>query len=157
MRIRSLAFGAFLACAAPVAAGAADSGYEPVAKVNVGFENTADRLWSGSMAMPACSRPNQRRRLMSFFAGPQPLASQERHGELIGEFVGPQPIAQSVRDQARDCAALAGDKTTARLMLAGGPSGLSRFQRAFKACMAKQDAPQAVGSMTLWIDSHCNF
>lgn len=156
MRIRSLAAGALLLAIAPASA-LADGAYAPVAKVNVGFQNTAGQLWTGSMLLPSCSRPNVRRRLLPFFAGPQPLASQERHGELIGEFVGPQPVDPSVIDKARGCASAAGDKTTTPMMLAGGPTGFSRFQRAFSACMAKQDAPQAVGSMTLWIDSHCNF
>jgi hypothetical protein len=112
----------------------------------------SERLWSASLALPACVQP----------VGELPAATarrrvvpQERHGELIGEFRSPGPIAPATVATARACAVRAGDQATAPEMLLGGAAGFSKFQAAFDACMGEAHA--SVGAMTLWIDTRCNW
>ncbi|MCR5879423.1 hypothetical protein [Phenylobacterium sp. J367] len=149
----ALAVSAGAAQAADSGAGVAVAGARATA--SVGFEGPSDRLWTGVSTNEECVGP-RRRRLLSLFQPAQRYAVAERRGELIGEFLTPTPAPQVVA-AARSCAAAAGDNATARIMLAGGPTGLVRFQRAFSACMTQHDAGQAVGSLTLWVDNHCNW
>lgn len=82
---------------------------------------------------------------------------QERHGELIGEFRSPTPIAPAAVATARACARRAGDQATTPELLLGGAPGFSKFRAAFDACMSDAQAGHSLGSMTLWIDTHCNW
>jgi hypothetical protein len=153
MRTLSLVGGTIVAAVVWLPASAGAEGGFP--KTRVGFQGPADRLWEGSVALPACTR--ERSRLMAMIAPRGRLARQERRGEVIAEFVGPPPIAAATVAQARQCAASAGDEATAPVLLTGGAQGFTRFQSAFSVCMAKADQPQAVGSMTLWVDNRCNW
>lgn len=153
MRILSLLGGAIVGAVVwlPAAAGA-EGGFS---RAQVGFRGPADRLWEGSVDLPACVQKQPR--LLAIVAPRHRLARQERRGEVIAEFAGPAPVAASTVAQARQCAARAGDAATAPALLAGGAQGFTTFQSAFSACMAKADQPLAVGSMTLWVDSRCNW
>jgi hypothetical protein len=128
--------------------------YESVPKASIGFIRTADRFWSGAVPLAPCARPNVRRNLFALATPRFLTASQERRGELIGEILSPPPLARLVAAKARDCASSAGEPP---VLLTQGAPAFSRFRNAFSACMAEQDAAQYVGSMTLWIDNHCNW
>jgi hypothetical protein len=156
MRLRALSLGAVLGTMAFAgAAAAADAPLVPRPNAEVGFVGMTDRLWAGSSTSEQCVGP-RRRRALPFLQPRQNFAVAERRGELIGEFLDPAP-APHVVATARSCAAVAGDAPTTRILLAGGAAGLTRFQRAFAACMVQHEAGRAVGSMTLWIDNHCNW
>jgi hypothetical protein len=66
-------------------------------------------------------------------------------------------VAPSALARARDCAVSAGGQSAAPPLLAEGVAGFSNFQAAFAACMVKADAAEAVGSLTLWVDTYCNW
>ncbi|WP_374473119.1 hypothetical protein [Phenylobacterium sp.] len=155
MRFWSFGVGAVMALAAAGAAEAADAPFQPRPKTEVGFKGAVDRLWSGSVVTEQCVT-SRRRRLASLFQPKLRMAAYERRGELIGEFASPAP-APHVVETARRCAAAAGETTTTRTLLAGGPAGFSTFQTAFSACMTERQAGQAVGAMTLWIDNRCDW
>jgi hypothetical protein len=155
MRFWSFGVGAILAVAIAGAAEAADAPHQPRPKTEVGFKGPVDRLWSGRLAVEPCVTP-RRTRLTELFAPRPRYASAERRGELIGEFMSPAPAPQVVA-AARSCAASAGEAATTRALLTEGVAGFSKFQIAFAACMDTRAAGQAVGSMTLWIDSRCDW
>ncbi|HEY8616037.1 hypothetical protein [Phenylobacterium sp.] len=142
-----------LGCA--TAADAADAPLQPRPRVEVGFHGAADRLWTGSMITEQCVSP-RRRRALSLLLPRQRYAVEERRGELIGEFLSPAPAPHLVAT-ARSCAAAAGETATTPVMLGGGAAGFSRFRTAFADCMHQRQAADAVGSITLWIDNHCNW
>ncbi|MET0274729.1 MAG: hypothetical protein ABW360_17215 [Phenylobacterium sp.] len=137
-----------------VATSARAETYESAPKTSVGFIRTADRFWSGAVELAPCARPDVRRHRFALITPRFLTASQERRGELIGEILSPPPLARLVAAKARDCASAAGESP---VLLTQGPAAFSRFRGAFSACMAEQDAAQYVGSMTLWIDNHCNW
>lgn len=114
----------------------------------------SERLWSASLALPACLAPEGE---FPAVTASRRRVPQERHGELIGEFRGPAPIEPATVATARACAVRAGDQATAPEMLSGGAVGFSKFRAAFNACMGDSDASHSVGAMTLWIDTHCNW
>ena len=130
---------------------------EATARTSVGFVHTADRFWSGRVDLPPCARPDVRRNRFALATPRFRAATQERRGELIGEILGPPPLVRLVAAKARDCAATAGEAAPAPGLLAQGPPGLSQFQSDFAACMAREDAARHLGSLTLWIDNHCNW
>lgn len=151
MRALALAAGATAAFFLALPAMAAAEGAFP--KTMVGFLGPSDRLWEGRVALPACAKPRPR----LFAPRSRAPAVQERRGEVIAEFAGASPVGADTLSQARQCAARAGEEATPLMLLAGGAPGFSKFQTAFASCMAQADQPQAVGSMTLWVDSHCNW
>ena len=145
-----LGWAGLLLCAAPVAAQARE-------RASIGFWGPADTFWRGGAELPPCSRADVRRHAFSVATPRFRAASQERHAELLGEILSPPPMVQLVVAKARACVATPGVSETVSVLLADGGSGFNRFQSAFSACMAGQGAAQYVGSMTLWIDNHCNW
>ena len=114
----------------------------------------SERLWSASLALPACLAPEG---VLPAITAQRRIVFQERHGELIGEFRSPAPIAPATVATARACALRAGDQATAPEMLLGDASGFRKFRAAFDACMGDARASLSVGAMTLSIDTHCNW
>jgi hypothetical protein len=114
----------------------------------------SERLWSASLALPACLAPEDE---LPAVSARRRLVPQERHGELVGEFRSPAPIAATMVAAARACALRAGDQATTPEMLSGGAAGFMKFRAAFNACMGDADAGHSVGSMTLSIDTHCDW
>lgn len=159
MHLKSLAFAAalVLACVAPVATAAQTS--TASRKVSIGFLRTADTFWTGSMPLAPCvrSRPRLRRLLVSDVTPRVLTATQERHGELVGELLAPPPLVAAATAAARRCATAATQATGAPALLADGLRGWSRFHAAFAACLVKQHAEAYVGGMTLWVDNRCNW
>ena len=155
IRMRAVALGGGAIFAAFVALPAVAVAEGACPKTMVGFLGPSDRLWEGAVELPACARP--RPRLISLITPRARVARQERRGEVIAEFSGSGPVDVGTLAQARQCAASAGQEATPRLLLTGGATGFSKFQSAFASCMAKADQPAAVGSMTLWVDNHCNW
>ena len=155
MRIWALAIGAALAvtCAAPAAA----QGAAAIAKSSVGFLGPSESLWTGGLALPACPRPGPRGAVTAVALPGYRTAFQERHGELVAEFTGARSVPPAAVATARGCAARVGDAAHARGLLTEGPAGFAAFQAAFDACMVEADADPRVGSMTLWIDTQCNW
>jgi hypothetical protein len=131
--------------------------YSTIPKSSVGFIHTADRFWSGRLELAPCARPNVRRNGLALATPRLRAATRESRGELIGEILSPPPMASLVAAKARDCASAAGEAAPAPVLLAQGAAGFSQFHAAFSACMVREDAAQYVGSMTLWIDSDCNW
>jgi hypothetical protein len=152
-RCIGLGLAAALLCAAPAAAQA----NEQAERASIGFWGPADTFWRDAVELPPCSRADVRRNSLTVSTPRYRVASQERHAELLGEIVGPPRLVQLVIAQARSCVAAPGVSDTAPGLIANGAAGFSRFHSAFSACMAREGAAQHIGSMTLWIDNHCNW
>ncbi|HEY8572810.1 hypothetical protein [Phenylobacterium sp.] len=153
MRGQSLVCGAAVAIVLGLPAAAGAEGVFP--RTSVAFQGPAEQLWTGQAEAPRCTRPAPRQIALT----PSPtrrLPMPELRGELIAEFAGKGPVPPAALAQARSCAATAEAATTAPVMLASA-QGFSKFQTAFAQCMDKAQAGRAVGSMTLWVDAHCNW
>jgi hypothetical protein len=124
----------------------------PLPKASIGFLRPADSFWTGAVELAPCARPDIRRTRFAVVTPRFHAASQERRGELVGEILAPPARVQQVAAKARDCASATGE---APVLLTGGAPAFAQFRTAFRACMADEDA--ALGSMTLWIDNHCNW
>ncbi len=148
---------AMLLHATPAAAQAAGAVRGPEPRASLGFWGPADSFWRETAELAPCSRTGAARSPLSAVAPRLRLAGQARHAELLGEILGPAPLAPMVVAKARACVAAPEVSETVPVLLADGAGGFKRFQTAFAACMAGQDAARYVGSMTLWIDRSCHW
>ncbi|WP_423350013.1 hypothetical protein [Phenylobacterium sp. VNQ135] len=115
----------------------------------------SDRLWSAALPGQACGARAIAPTGDLVLTTPIRRATFERRGELVAELRG---AAHSVNliDTARTCAARAADPALTPALLTGAAAPWSTFQGALSACMKEKGAP-SLGSMTLWIDTSCNW
>ncbi len=166
MRLRLFAIGVGLALLAqPAAAQSVAAGPAIVraphdardVRTNL-FWRRADRLWSGMLPVMGCGP-----RVLDEATGPLDLegpvrrATFERRGELIAELSGPRLLSRTILTRARTCAAEAADHTTLPVLLTAEVQPWETFHGALDACLRRTDTARHVGSMTLWIDTSCNW
>jgi len=156
MRLSSVGLGLGLALlAAPVMAATAEAGAADARTHIMWFPS--DRLWSAALPPEGCS-PREIASIGALpLASPIRLAAFERRGELIAELRTTKALSLTVLTTARMCAARAADTATTPAMLAAAVSTWSAFQGALASCLQSEGASKSVGSMTLWIDSSCNW
>lgn len=119
------------------------------------FWSPADRLWTGALAPQTCERSGRHGMLG---AAPRlQSAVYEQRGELIGEIRAAPAQAPMVIAQARSCATEADSATTTRGLITEAGRNWATFSTAFHTCLARNNAAQFVGSMTLWIDDQCDW
>ncbi|MFN3583270.1 hypothetical protein [Phenylobacterium sp.] len=115
----------------------------------------ADRIWSGALAAQRCGPREIEAGGALTLATPLRRAVFERRGELVAELRSAAPIAVVMLDTARTCAARAVDAAPA--LLSGGAEPWGAFKSALDTCLASRGASGQLGSMTLWIDTTCNY
>lgn len=157
MQLRPVALIAGLALAAVAGASARAEVYPGASAYRTEvFWAPADRLWSGGIAPQTCERNGRHRSLVG--AAPRLQAAvYEQRGELIGEIRSEPAQAPKVLAQARSCATEADSATTTEALLRDAGRNWSTFSAAFASCLARNNASQYVGSMTLWIDERCDW
>jgi hypothetical protein len=156
MRLSSVGLGLGLALlAAPVMAATADAGAHDARTHIMWFPS--DRLWSASLPAEGCSARAIEPAGELALASPVRLAAFERRGELIAELRTSKALSLAVLTTARMCAARAADTATTPAMLTAAVETWSTFQGALASCLQSEGASNSVGSMTLWVDSSCNW
>lgn len=115
----------------------------------------AGRIWSGAQGAQRCAPREIEAAGELSLATPLRRAVFERRGELVAELRSAAPVALVVLDTARTCAARAVDAAPA--LLSGGAEPWAGFKSALDSCLAARGAAGQVGSMTLWIDTTCNY
>jgi len=117
----------------------------------------AERLWTDALPVEACGPRLLEATGDARLAAPLRRATYERRGELIAELrPGPRRVP-AVLTEARMCAAKAAGAVTTPALLTPAPQPWETFHLAFAACLKGTPAASQVGSMTLWIDTSCNW
>lgn len=120
------------------------------------FWYPADRVWTGGLPLEACGPRFIQPAGELAFAPPLRRANYERRGELVAELRAPPKLAPAVLTQARACVAKAAGEDADRVMLGPAPP-VEAFRASLAACLKDKGAHEGVGSMTLWIDTSCNW
>jgi hypothetical protein len=115
----------------------------------------ADQVWSGALAAQRCGPREIEAAGDLSLSTPLRRAVFERRGELVAELRAAAPVTVVVLDTARACAARAVDAAPA--LLSGGAEPWGAFKSALDTCLASRGASGQVGSLTLWIDTTCNY
>lgn len=154
MRRAWIGFGLGLAwLAAPACAATVDASVQSV-RTQI-MVNPSDRLWAGALPVQGCG-PRAIAPIGDLLpASPVRLAAWERRGELIAELRSSQVLSLSTLAAARTCATRAADATPA--LLTAAVETWSAFHGALASCLRSEGAAQGVGSMTLWVDTSCNW
>lgn len=155
MRRAWIGFGLGLAwlASSPVWAATADANVQSV-RTEI-LRSPSERLWAGALPIQGCG-PRAIAPLGALPpASPVRLAAWERRGELIAELRSSQALSLSTLAAARTCAARAADATPA--LLTAAVETWSAFHGALASCLRSEGAAQGLGSMTLWVDTSCNW
>jgi len=139
--------------AAPAAAAGLGEGVAEARTHVMWFQ--AGRIWSGALGAQRCGPRAIEAAGDLSLATPLRRAVFERRGEIVAELRSATPLALGVLDMARACAA--GAAGAAPTLLSGGAEPWSSFKTALDACLTSRGAAGQVGSMTLWIDTTCNY
>lgn len=116
-----------------------------------------DRLWNAALPVQACSARAGAPNGDLAVSTPVRRGVWLRRGELVAEVRGSGPARRATLDAARACAVRAADPVVTPALLTGAVGPWSAFQRALAACMMERGAAGGLGSMTLWIDTSCNW
>lgn len=153
MRLSWVGLGVGLALlASPVFAATADAGPRTLI-----MWHPSDRLWTGALAAQGCGARTIEPAGDLTLATPLRRAAWERRGELIAELRSTKLLSLATLSTARMCAARAADLATAPAMLTAAVETWSTFQGALASCLQSEGAAKTVGSMTLWVDTSCNW
>lgn len=156
MRLSWVGLGLGLALlASPVVAATSDSGAADARTHVMWFPS--DRLWADALPARGCSPRAIAPAGELPLASPIRLAAFERRGELIAELRTSQVLSLAALATARMCAARAADTATTPALLTAAVAAWSTFQGALANCLQAEGASASVGSMTLWVDSRCNW
>lgn len=140
--------------AAPAAAGTSPEPREVRKEV---MWHRADRLWSGALPALGCGPRLPEPTGDLALAAPLRRATFERRGEVIAELRAPRWMTRSVLSRGRDCAARAAETATVPALLTPAPEPFEVFHGELAACLQRTGAARHLGSMTLWIDTSCNW
>lgn len=117
----------------------------------------SDRLWAGVLAAQGCGLRTTEPVGDLTLATPFRRAVWERRGELVAELRSSGLLSLTTLATARMCAARAADVATTPAMLTAAVETWSTFQGALASCLQSEGAAKNVGSMTLWVDTSCNW
>ncbi|WP_309089703.1 hypothetical protein [Phenylobacterium sp.] len=156
MRLSSVGLGLGLALlASPVMAATADAGAGDARTHIMWFPS--DRLWTEALPLQACAPGAIAPAGELALASPLRLAAFERRGELIAELRSSQALSLATLTTARRCASRAADAATTLALLTAAAETWPAFQGALASCLQAEGAAKSVGSLTLWVDTSCNW
>jgi hypothetical protein len=117
----------------------------------------SDQLWAGALAAQGCGARAIEPAGDLTLATPFRRAAWERRGELVAELRSSKLLSLTTLTTARMCAARAADVATTPAMLTAAVETWSTFQGALASCLQSEGAAKNIGSMTLWVDTSCNW
>jgi hypothetical protein len=117
----------------------------------------SDRLWNAALPGQGCNARAIAPTGDLALSTPVRRATWERRGELLAELRGSPQTSRATLDTARTCATRAADPVVTPGLLSAAIGPWSTFQGALAACLKEKGAAGGLGSMTLWIDTSCNW